>query len=325
MKPQCSRGELMMKKFSVSVLVARPPWGRPSRLATPPRWRPPRPGRPPPVVSVVEASVLQPWPVLRQGATGEPVRSLQYLLNAHGAALAVDGIFGPRTNAAVIAFQRSHGLVANGVVGQTTWLKVIVTVRRGSVGSGGARRAGPAQLPQSVRPAQHLAGGGRCLRAQDGRQGAGLSGGPGHRDALLGGRHRRSSHLASAHHRGPVLLNGRSTSAPGSGLLTARRTGVTSDQLNRPGGRGGQRVGGSALVGRAAVPLTYTSAEATTKPYPAGLKGGDNRGQSRCVAGGRTHVHEDDLARAGRGQASLQDGGGGHAFPSQGVDAPHQL
>jgi peptidoglycan hydrolase-like protein with peptidoglycan-binding domain len=35
----------------------------------------------------------------------------------------------------VIAFQRSHGLVANGVVGQTTWLKVIVTVRRGSVGS----------------------------------------------------------------------------------------------------------------------------------------------------------------------------------------------
>ncbi len=96
------------------------------------------------VVSVVEASVLQPWPVLRQEATGEPVRSLQYLLNAQGAALTADGIFGPRTNAAVIAFQRSHGLVANGVVGQTTWLKMIVTVRRGSVGS--AVRAVPDQL-----------------------------------------------------------------------------------------------------------------------------------------------------------------------------------
>ena len=87
------------------------------------------------VASIAQTSVLQPWPVLRQGARGEPVRSLQYLLNAHGAALVVDGIFGPRTQAAVVAFQRSHSLVANGVVGQSTWLKVIVTVRRGSAGS----------------------------------------------------------------------------------------------------------------------------------------------------------------------------------------------
>ena len=45
------------------------------------------------------------------------VRSLQYLLNAHGAGLAVDGLFGARTDVAVRAFQRAHGLVVDGVVG----------------------------------------------------------------------------------------------------------------------------------------------------------------------------------------------------------------
>jgi peptidoglycan hydrolase-like protein with peptidoglycan-binding domain len=65
-------------------------------------------------VSIVGASVRQPWPVWRQDATGEPVRSLQYLLDVHGAALVVDGKFGPRTHAAVIAFQPSHGQAVTG-------------------------------------------------------------------------------------------------------------------------------------------------------------------------------------------------------------------
>jgi peptidoglycan hydrolase-like protein with peptidoglycan-binding domain len=59
---------------------------------------------------------------------------LQYLLNARGARLGVDGIFGPRTDAAVRAFQRAHGLVVDGIVGHRTWSSVILTVRRGSVG-----------------------------------------------------------------------------------------------------------------------------------------------------------------------------------------------
>jgi peptidoglycan hydrolase-like protein with peptidoglycan-binding domain len=62
------------------------------------------------------------------------VRSLQYLLNAHGAGLVVDGIFGPRTSTAVRELQRAHGLVVDGIVGPRTWSAVIVTVRRGSVG-----------------------------------------------------------------------------------------------------------------------------------------------------------------------------------------------
>ncbi len=73
------------------------------------------------------------WPVLRQGTNAQwplvTVRSLQYLLDAHGATLAVDGVFGPRTNGAVVAFQRAHGLSADGVVGAATWKALIVTVR----------------------------------------------------------------------------------------------------------------------------------------------------------------------------------------------------
>lgn len=81
-----------------------------------------------------QAGVIQPWPVLTQGARGVQVRSLQYLLNARGAGLAVDGVFGPRTKSAVVAFQHSRGLVATGVVGQATWLRLIMPVQRGSAG-----------------------------------------------------------------------------------------------------------------------------------------------------------------------------------------------
>jgi peptidoglycan hydrolase-like protein with peptidoglycan-binding domain len=81
---------------------------------------------------------LQPWPVLSQGSNRTwplvTVRSLQYLLNAHGAKLAIDGLFGPKTKAAVITFQRSHGLAVTGVVNADTWRSLIITVRQGSVG-----------------------------------------------------------------------------------------------------------------------------------------------------------------------------------------------
>jgi len=46
----------------------------------------------------------------------------------------VDGIFGHKTAAAVRSFQRSHGLVVDGVVGDQTWPALLVTVSRGSHG-----------------------------------------------------------------------------------------------------------------------------------------------------------------------------------------------
>lgn len=88
---------------------------------------------------LASAEALQPWPVLRQGANSAwprvTVRSLQYLLNARGAKLTVDGVFGPKTKAAVVAFQRAHHLTVDGVVGAKTWGALIVTVRLGSTGS----------------------------------------------------------------------------------------------------------------------------------------------------------------------------------------------
>ena len=40
------------------------------------------------------------WPLVRSGSHEHPTKTLQHLLNAHGSTLAVDGIFGPRTEAA---------------------------------------------------------------------------------------------------------------------------------------------------------------------------------------------------------------------------------
>lgn len=54
------------------------------------------------------------------------VRTVQRRLNALGAKpkLGVDGDFGPRTETAVKAFQRSHRLEVDGIVGPKTWAKL---------------------------------------------------------------------------------------------------------------------------------------------------------------------------------------------------------
>ena len=57
-----------------------------------------------------------------KGETGKRVSDLQKRLNALGfkPALKVDGIFGPKTRAAVVAFQKAHGLKPDGLVGPKT-------------------------------------------------------------------------------------------------------------------------------------------------------------------------------------------------------------
>lgn len=76
---------------------------------------PPQPA-PPPVPPPV------PCPVLRQGSTGPAVVVLQQALkNAGFDPGPIDGIFGPKTHAAVLAFQRSKGLAVDGIVGPKTW------------------------------------------------------------------------------------------------------------------------------------------------------------------------------------------------------------
>ncbi len=77
---------------------------------------------------------IQPWPLVKQGSRNHPVRTLQYLLGARGHSVTVDGDFGPRTDAAVRAFQRAEHLTTDGVVGQQTWSALIVEVSQGNTG-----------------------------------------------------------------------------------------------------------------------------------------------------------------------------------------------
>ena len=61
-----------------------------------------------------------PEELLTVGDRGPDVLELQRRLNAVGATVAEDGIFGIGTRAAVMAFQRARGLRADGVVGDET-------------------------------------------------------------------------------------------------------------------------------------------------------------------------------------------------------------
>ena len=63
---------------------------------------------------------------LRLGSRGTAVLQLQQALNALGYDCgSVDGIFGSKTKAAVLAFQKANGLAADGIVGPLTWGKLV--------------------------------------------------------------------------------------------------------------------------------------------------------------------------------------------------------
>ena len=73
----------------------------------------------------VDVTPVTTQPMLRTGSRGDAVRKLQELLNAKGYTCgSVDGIFGSKTYAAVLAFQKANGLGADGIVGSLTWAKL---------------------------------------------------------------------------------------------------------------------------------------------------------------------------------------------------------
>ena len=73
----------------------------------------------------VNVTPVTTQPMLRTGSRGDAVRKLQELLNAKGYTCgSVDGIFGSKTYAAVLAFQKANGLGADGIVGPLTWAKL---------------------------------------------------------------------------------------------------------------------------------------------------------------------------------------------------------
>ena len=78
------------------------------------------------------SGVPSSWPGtnLTLGSTGNSVRTIQEQLNRIAQAypalpiVAVDGIFGPRTEEAVRTFQEIFGLPATGIVDMPTWFKI---------------------------------------------------------------------------------------------------------------------------------------------------------------------------------------------------------
>jgi murein L,D-transpeptidase YcbB/YkuD len=132
----------MKKTIGAAVIAAVLATGTAAAIAVPAAATPTAAATPAASAALLSAAVpaqaLQPWPVLQQGPNNSwpkvTVRSLQYLLNARGAKLAVDGAFGQQTKAAVVAFQRAHHLTADGVVRAATWRALVVTVHRGSTG-----------------------------------------------------------------------------------------------------------------------------------------------------------------------------------------------
>ncbi len=84
-------------------------------VAQPPATIPP----PPPVVTTTPPAY--PGRVTRRGSVGPRVRTIQRRLRARGWRITVDGIYGPRTEEIIRAFQAEKGLAADGIVGPRTW------------------------------------------------------------------------------------------------------------------------------------------------------------------------------------------------------------
>lgn len=88
-------------------------------------------------------------PILRKGAEGAAVKTLQEMLNADPryAGLKVDGIFGSGTKAAVRAYQHDHGMDPDGVVGPLTWEAL-----KSNAGIQGVQDDEPEDAPEEVQP-----------------------------------------------------------------------------------------------------------------------------------------------------------------------------
>ena len=80
---------------------------------------------------------IQPWPIVKRGSQGHPVPALQYLLRDRGHHVTADGIFGPKTEAAVEGFQSADQIGVDGIVGPQTWGALIFVVATGSTGDAG--------------------------------------------------------------------------------------------------------------------------------------------------------------------------------------------
>jgi NlpC/P60 family/Putative peptidoglycan binding domain len=106
-------------------MVEAPNRRAPVRIAS--IWRPGLLGR-----ATRPAAGLRGLLPVVEGERSNAVVAVQLRLAANRRCVAVDGEFGPRTRAAVLAFQRDHGLTPDGVVGRATWGALVTYGRQRS-------------------------------------------------------------------------------------------------------------------------------------------------------------------------------------------------
>ena len=64
-------------------------------------------------------------PNLKRGSKGKSVNALQMLLRGNGHDIDVDGSYGPATEAAVLKYQRTQAIAADGMCGVQTWSNLL--------------------------------------------------------------------------------------------------------------------------------------------------------------------------------------------------------
>jgi len=211
----------------------------------------------------------QTWPRLiitvRQGATGPAVRAAQdELAHKDGAGIAVDGVFGPATDAAVRAFQRAHGLDQDGIVGPRTW-QALVT---GSGGTGGGTGGGSvptgdsAHLARQILANPRIATSGRLVLT-DLRDAA--AGRPGTAGSPLSATLLRLIAVLGQRHR--LVITALESGGTGHARNSYHYTGDAVDV---------GRLDGQLVTGRNAPALTIIDAVAPLMPAGSGV------GQSAC-------------------------------------------
>ncbi len=74
------------------------------------------------------------WPRVARGEQSQDVVTVQYLLARAGRPVELNGVFTAAVDTAVRAVQTGRGLVSDGIVGEQTWLALVVEVKSGDSG-----------------------------------------------------------------------------------------------------------------------------------------------------------------------------------------------
>ena len=133
------------RNLEVDGIVGPRTWASLGGGGSPPA---PPPPPPPPSAPAAETDLARSLPTLEQAGSHAKVWTMQVLLETAGHDVgSTDGDFGPRTAAALRAFQQARGLTQDAICGPLTWTALLVPT---------SRRLGNGDSGSEVRLAQQL-------------------------------------------------------------------------------------------------------------------------------------------------------------------------